>query len=81
MKVIAVLLVIGLTTFASCTKNSDSQQITSGIKGTWNVMYLKRHSIVRDISTIIGQTLDSTKEISYTTQNTQGTIEINEKLN
>jgi len=80
MKVIAVLLVLGLTTFASCTKNSDSPQIAPGIKGTWNVMYLKRHSIVRDISTILGQTLDRTTEISYTTQNTQGTLVISDSL-
>jgi len=80
MKVIAVLLVLGLTTFASCTKNSDSPQNPLSIKGTWNVMYLKRHSIVSDISTVLGQTLERTTEISYTTQNTQGTLVINDSL-
>src|SRR5689334_20510802 len=80
MKTIASLLVIGLTTFASCTKSSDNPQNTSSINGTWNVMYLKRHSIVRDISTVFGQTLDRTTEMSYSTQNTQGTLVINDSL-
>jgi hypothetical protein len=80
MKVIAVLFVIALALFASCTKNSDSPQTAPGIKGTWNVMYLKRHSIVRDVSSVLGQTLDRTTEISYTTQNTQGTFVIDDSL-
>ncbi len=80
MKVIIVLLVLGLTILASCTKNADNPQNTSNIKETWNIMYLKRHSIVRDISTVFGQTLDQTTEMNYTTENTQGTLVITDSI-